>query len=273
MKKKKYITCSTCGRKYRCYPAISRKDNLTKICPICGIDEALNTIPINPVEKAKILADHMKIYMINGDILPLKSEIFPRLISKKQFIEKAKSENVVYTNFLDLYVIFSILIVHENTKYVLFDITKEMLQTSHTTVNHENSLIGLLNQNLLHYRKYYPPLIERIDGSMIHEQFKDAISSNIFVLSNKPEFYGATEIIDQSVLRDVAKTIGTSFTIIPSSVHKVLLIPDSISISAVKLQNFLNKKNSFLLSPDEFLSDHIYHYDQCAAMLKTEIME
>lgn len=33
--------CPICGEKYSDYPAISRKDNKTKICPECGQKEAL----------------------------------------------------------------------------------------------------------------------------------------------------------------------------------------------------------------------------------------
>ena len=34
-------TCPVCGIKYSEYPAISRRDNKTEICPSCGIDEAI----------------------------------------------------------------------------------------------------------------------------------------------------------------------------------------------------------------------------------------
>ena len=34
--------CPVCGKEYTEYPAISRKDNQTEICPDCGIMEALD---------------------------------------------------------------------------------------------------------------------------------------------------------------------------------------------------------------------------------------
>ena len=36
-----FLVCPICGRAYSGYPAISRKDNETKICPDCGMLEAL----------------------------------------------------------------------------------------------------------------------------------------------------------------------------------------------------------------------------------------
>lgn len=40
-KKIKYRTCPRCLKRYNEYPAISRKDNKTKICPQCGNEEAI----------------------------------------------------------------------------------------------------------------------------------------------------------------------------------------------------------------------------------------
>ena len=34
--------CSICGREYTDYPALSRRDNTTEICPACGVNEALD---------------------------------------------------------------------------------------------------------------------------------------------------------------------------------------------------------------------------------------
>lgn len=34
--------CPKCGRAYSDYPAISRRDNITKICSNCGVEEALD---------------------------------------------------------------------------------------------------------------------------------------------------------------------------------------------------------------------------------------
>lgn len=34
--------CPICGREYTDYPALSRRDNTTEICPACGVDEALD---------------------------------------------------------------------------------------------------------------------------------------------------------------------------------------------------------------------------------------
>ena len=43
-KTKKMKICPFCGKGYTRYPALSRRDNATEICPECGIKEALADI-------------------------------------------------------------------------------------------------------------------------------------------------------------------------------------------------------------------------------------
>jgi RNA polymerase subunit RPABC4/transcription elongation factor Spt4 len=47
--------CPKCGMTYRGHPAISRADNVTPICPLCGTREALDSLGISDEEKEKIL--------------------------------------------------------------------------------------------------------------------------------------------------------------------------------------------------------------------------
>lgn len=48
-------TCPLCGRNYTEHPALSRKDNMTQICPDCGTREALASIGVDTKEQEKIL--------------------------------------------------------------------------------------------------------------------------------------------------------------------------------------------------------------------------
>lgn len=47
--------CPLCGRFYKGFPAISRADNKTLICPDCGTREALGSIGISEEEQEKII--------------------------------------------------------------------------------------------------------------------------------------------------------------------------------------------------------------------------
>ena len=49
-------SCPKCGRTYTEYPALSRTDNETLICPDCGTREALEALEISPEETEKIIS-------------------------------------------------------------------------------------------------------------------------------------------------------------------------------------------------------------------------
>ena len=48
--------CPLCGEAYTGYPAISRTDNETLICPDCGTRQALESIGVSAEEREKILS-------------------------------------------------------------------------------------------------------------------------------------------------------------------------------------------------------------------------
>ncbi len=47
--------CPVCGQTFTDHPALSRKDNMTEICPDCGVREALASIGVEPGEQEQIL--------------------------------------------------------------------------------------------------------------------------------------------------------------------------------------------------------------------------
>ena len=49
-------SCPKCGRTYTEYPARSRTDNKTLICPDCGIREALESMEVSMEEQEKIIS-------------------------------------------------------------------------------------------------------------------------------------------------------------------------------------------------------------------------
>ena len=53
-------TCPKCGHTYQGYPALSRVDNRTKICPDCGIREAMEDARIGSWTRREIMTRMIK---------------------------------------------------------------------------------------------------------------------------------------------------------------------------------------------------------------------
>lgn len=57
----KSAVCPLCGRAYTGYPAVSRMDSKTEICPDCGIREALDAAGVSDKQKNEILNEIHKL--------------------------------------------------------------------------------------------------------------------------------------------------------------------------------------------------------------------
>ena len=62
--------CPKCGREYNCPPAISREDNETEICPVCGVVESLVPLQINDDEKERLIAEAEQAEIEHGRVKP-----------------------------------------------------------------------------------------------------------------------------------------------------------------------------------------------------------
>ena len=85
----------------------------------------------------------------------------------------------------------------------------------------------------------------------------------MYILSNKEHHQGAAMIADTGILSEVAKKQGwDEFFIIPSSVHEVILLPDT-SVDPEYLKKMVCEVNGDgeVLSPQDKLSDSVYFFD------------
>lgn len=83
----------------------------------------------------------------------------------------------------------------------------------------------------------------------------------MYVASNKERIHGAGVIAYPEFMEEAAKRLGGDFYVLPSSIHEVILIPDTPDVSAVELQKMVQSVNMEQVAPEERLSDHVYHYD------------
>ena len=86
----------------------------------------------------------------------------------------------------------------------------------------------------------------------------------MYVLSNKLKIHGATSIVYPGLLEDIAERLCSDLIIIPSSIHEVLIIPESYIDSQDNLppdyESMIREVNETQLTDDEVLGDCVYHY-------------
>ena len=72
---------------------------------------------------------------------------------------------------------------------------------------------------------------------------------------------GAGVIAYQDFMDQAVERIGGDFFVIPSSINEILLVPDNGDMTADALRDMVQEVNAKEVSPEERLSDNVYHYD------------
>ena len=84
----------------------------------------------------------------------------------------------------------------------------------------------------------------------------------MYVLTNQRNINGATSIIYNDILKRIAKVIGESYYILPSSINEVIIVPDNEIFKKDYLIDMVRSVNMECVAGNEILSDRVYHYPE-----------
>lgn len=103
------------------------------------------------------------------------------------------------------------------------------------------------------------------DGVTIGEDEK----SRMYVLSNKDSVLGASTIFYPGMQERIAEKLGEGYYVLPSSIHEVLIVPDSADISLPMLSAMVRDANRHVVDAKDVLSDNVFHFDKDEKVLST----
>lgn len=179
-------------------------------------------------------------------------------------------EDIPHLEFLDLSIIFRCTVAQEdigpasilihNVHMKLWDITiQELYQDAvMNTPRLEEYEIKSMTEVMREIMTE-----ENSDGSgqdAYMEEFSDSVP--LYVLSNKNRIEGAGCMLYPDLMKDFSDTIGSSFYIIPSSVHESLLLPPKEDVQGGEIRNMIKEINDTQVSIEERLSYSLYYYDK-----------
>ena len=179
-------------------------------------------------------------------------------------------EDIPHLEFLDLSIIFRCTVAQEdigpasilihNVHMKLWDITiQELYQDAvMNTPRLEEYEIKSMTEVMREIMTE-----ENSDGSgqdAYMEEFSDSVP--LYVLSNKNRIEGAGCMLYPDLMKDFSDTIGSSFYIIPSSVHECLLLPPKEDVQGGEIRNMIKEINDTQVSVEERLSYSLYYYDK-----------
>ncbi|MBQ7076863.1 MAG: hypothetical protein IJM91_01850 [Lachnospiraceae bacterium] len=85
--------------------------------------------------------------------------------------------------------------------------------------------------------------------------------SNMYILTNDSQYFGASSLLYDNLLRNLAEQFKSSFFILPSSVHEVILFPTNNKDNLDAFNTMVREVNTYELRREDILSDHAYFYD------------
>ena len=104
---------------------------------------------------------------------------------------------------------------------------------------------------------------ERLDRDNSSELFDLAVGADdvpMYVCSNESKVFGAAVVLYDGLLRDFGKKLGTSYYILPSSVHEMLFIPAREDMDVSELSKMVREVNATAVATQDYLSDAVYFY-------------
>ncbi|MBP0970387.1 MAG: hypothetical protein J5744_09605 [Oscillospiraceae bacterium] len=84
--------------------------------------------------------------------------------------------------------------------------------------------------------------------------------SHPLVLSNKSGELGAAALFYPGMMKKISEITGGDYYVLPSSVHELIILPDSSELDSGRLMETVLKVNRFMLGIEEKLCDRVFLY-------------
>lgn len=205
-------------------------------------------------------------YFLNYE--SVKQSVVYKLINTEK--NKELLEDIPHIEFLDLSIVFQCMIAQEelgtasilihNVHLKLWDVSVEKLYQAakENTQRLQEYEIKTMADVLCEIMEAENP--EEFNDEDYRSELSDSVP--MYVLSNKSRVEGAACMLYPNLIRDFADAIGSSFYIIPSSIHELLLLPTGYDEESGEIKSMIREINDTQVSTEEILSYSLYFYDR-----------
>ena len=195
----------------------------------------------------------------------VRDRICYRLIGKKR--NKELLQEIPYMDFLDLAICFYYAYQGESLGDGMILINNSHMEMWGTNIIELASLAKHNTRRLFPWQcdSLEEVLQELADSGMCADMghpMDMPVKIPMEVLSNSRRLHGAACILYPGVLEEIGQKTGSDFFILPSSIHEVLLLPDTGREDSKGLKKVISEVNRTQVAPEEVLSDTLYRYDR-----------
>lgn len=205
----------------------------------------------------------------------IKDKIVARVVNKSR--NELITNSCPYAQFGDLIVTFVIFVAQgEPLGTASIKITNEMMNSWKVNLGqliaaaYENTK-KLLPLEVITMSEILKQMMEHAGGLSPEMEAELATPDHLmYVVSNTSRQFGAYFLTDREALIEVASEIKEDrFFILPSSIHEMIVIPESQVEDTDGLMAMVKEVNATQVAPDEVLTDNVYSFDAKTEELRT----
>lgn len=189
----------------------------------------------------------------------VKNKIIYKLISRQRNKELLKK--IPYVPYLDLAIVFCVLveIQEKEGNIATMLIRNEHLRYWDVSAGEIFKAAAENTEKLLpsDLRTLYT-MIKEITGN---ESEDETGENDMYVLTNTIRNFGAATILYEDRLKIIRMCFGENYYILPSSIHEVILLPESKAVGKNELSEIVKEINETQVKAEEVLSDSAYYFD------------
>lgn len=163
-------------------------------------------------------------------------------------------QTIPHILYLDLAIVFYIQVTENTVTIINGQIMKLWTGTQEIDIT---DIYQIAKENT---QRICPPHYGSLQELLFGRQMDPAETIEpIYMLTNTSGAYGASCILYDNVLKEIAQIEGSDLWVIPSSTHEVLLMPD-MGENKDSLIQMVRSVNETAVPEEDILSDTVYHY-------------
>lgn len=202
----------------------------------------------------------------------VKDKIVYRLVSTEK--NREILEEVPHIPFLDLSILFYYVAHYSGEDMRSLRITNELAQRWQVQVS------DLWKLAIVNAQRMFPAVCCRLEDTIhcllfqksepenillsgdVKQKAEPEVRAQMHVLTNANRINGASVWLYPDVMERLAEYLQSSFYILPSSIHELMILADRGSIKLPELQAMVKQVNNDCVAVEEVLSDQVYYYDR-----------
>lgn len=190
-----------------------------------------------------------------------KVNVVYRLVSRDRNVQRL--HNIPHVDYMDLAVIFCIIVDEMQEGIASITVTNDMMKFWNISIEelYEEAHKNTVKKFPVLLKSMEEILLESIVDLKSHDIEESGCAIPMYVVTNTTKLNGATVVLYENQLRNLAEYFGGDYFLLPSSIHETLLIPVTDATDNLSdLKEMVVDVNKVCVRDEEFLSDSVYRY-------------